>query len=257
MPLDHRPIALLNSDYKLFTKILSFRVRSLLSQLVLPAQVGFVPKRSIHTAFDIFAAVRKAANSDSDLHGSNILLLDSAKAYGTLQRPYLLSALTWLELSPHFVSVVAALHCDTTFRFLVNGDRSSLRVVTCGIRQECLLAPLIFIIALDIVYRVLQAREDIGGLLIASGRRTTELKVSGYADDTAVYLRDWSAFLPVIAILDDFASVSGLWINRAKSIVLEMDPRGSVHPVSACCLTLLTPGEACHDLVFWWDNRLR
>ena len=48
LPLDHRPIALLNSDYKLFTKILSFRVRPILSSIVLPAQVGFVPQRSIH-----------------------------------------------------------------------------------------------------------------------------------------------------------------------------------------------------------------
>ncbi|TDH72664.1 hypothetical protein CCR75_008471 [Bremia lactucae] len=36
LPLDHRPIALLDSDYKLFTKILSFRVRPLLSQIVSP-----------------------------------------------------------------------------------------------------------------------------------------------------------------------------------------------------------------------------
>ena len=100
MPLDHRPIALLNSAYKLFTKILSFRVRSLLSQLVLPAQVGFNTKRSIHTALDIVVAVRKAANLDSDLHREIILLLDFAKAYDTLQRPYLLSALTGLGCHP-------------------------------------------------------------------------------------------------------------------------------------------------------------
>ena len=50
LPLEHRPITLLNSDYKRFTKILSFRVRPMLSSIVLPAQVSFVPQRSIHTA---------------------------------------------------------------------------------------------------------------------------------------------------------------------------------------------------------------
>ena len=112
-------------------------------------------------ALDIFAAVRKAANLDSDLHGAIVLLLDFAKAYDTLQRPYLLSALTWLGLSPHFVSVVAALHRDTTCRFLVNGYRSSRRAVACGIRQGFTLAPRLFILAVDSVYRVLQAREEI------------------------------------------------------------------------------------------------
>ena len=80
LPLKHRPIDLFDSDYKLFTKILSFRMRPLLSHLVLPAQVGFVLKRSIHTDLDIFAAVRKAANLDSSLHGAIILLLDFAKS---------------------------------------------------------------------------------------------------------------------------------------------------------------------------------
>ena len=107
LPLGHRPIALLllNSDCKLFTKILSFRVRPLVSHLVLPAQVGFVPKLSIHTDLDIFVEVHKAANLDSGLHGAIVLFLDFAKAYDTLQRPYLLSALTWLGFSPNFVSV--------------------------------------------------------------------------------------------------------------------------------------------------------
>ena len=79
----HRPIALLNSDCKLFTKILSFRVRLMLSRIVLPAPVSFVPQRTIHTALDT-SAVRKAASADSDLHGAIVLLLDFAKAYDTL-----------------------------------------------------------------------------------------------------------------------------------------------------------------------------
>ena len=248
LPLDHRPIALLNSDYKLFTKILSLRVRPLLSHLVLPAQIGFVPKRSIHTALDIFAAVRKAANLDSRLHGAIVLLLDFAKAYDTLKRPYLLSALTWLGFSPHFVSVVAALHHDTTCRFLVNGYRSRRRDVTCGIRQGCPLAPLLFILALDSVYRVLHAREDIRGVPISTGGRATEFKVSGYADDTAVYLRDRSSVTPVVAILEEFAHVSGLRTNRSKSMVIELNPRGSEQPFSTCGLTLQAPSDSCRYL---------
>ena len=101
LPLEHRPIALLNSDYKLFTKILSFPVRPLLSHIVSPAQVGFFPKRSIHTALDIVKAVRKAARADSDLHEAIVLLLDFAKDFDKLQRPYLLSALKWLGYSPN------------------------------------------------------------------------------------------------------------------------------------------------------------
>ena len=65
----------------------------------------------------------QSATLDSDLHGAIVRLLEFSKWYEKLQRPYLLSALTWHGLSPHFVSVVAALNRDTTCRFLVNGYR--------------------------------------------------------------------------------------------------------------------------------------
>ena len=156
LSLDHRQIALLNSDYRILTKILSFRSWPLLSHIVLPAQVEIVPKRSIHTALDIFKAVWNVAREGRDMHAAIVLLLHFSKAYDTLQRPYLLSAFSWLGFSSQFVSVVAALHRGTTCRFVVNGYRSRLRKVNCGIRQGCLLAPLLFILALDSIYRVIQ-----------------------------------------------------------------------------------------------------
>lgn len=249
LPLDHRPIALLNSDYKLFTKIIATRVRPLLSQTVHHAQVGFVPQRSIHTALDIFAAAKKAAVTDERQHGAIVLLLDFAKAYDSLQRPFLLSVLTWLGFSPRFVSVVAALHRNTTCRFIVSGYLSRKRDVRCGIRQGCPLAPpLLFILALDSVYRIIQARADIRGVRLSAGDRTTEIKVSGYANDTAVYLQVREAVEHVAAIMDEFAGVSGLTTNRAKSMVVELDPRGSELPLDTHGLTLLAQRDHCRYL---------
>ena len=49
----------------------------------------------------------------------------------------------------------------------------------------------------------------LGGVAITNGRKNTEFNNMGYADDTAFYLRDRSAIMPEIAILDDFAHVSG------------------------------------------------
>ena len=106
-----------------------------------------------------------------------------------------------------------------------NGYRSSCRKIYCGIRQGCPLAPLLFILALDSVYRVIQERGEIRGAPLTSGGKTTDVKISGYADDTAVYLRDQPAVLSVVTILDDFAAVSGLQTNRAKSIIIAIVSR--------------------------------
>ena len=56
---------------------------------------------------------------------------------------------------------------------------------------------------------MIRERSDIGGVSLTSGERCTQFKVSGYADDMAVYLCNRAAILQVVTILDDFASVSG------------------------------------------------
>ena len=82
-------------------------------------------------------------------------------------------------------------------------------------------------------------------LPLTSGERCNEFKVSGYADDTAVYLHDRAAILQVVTILDDSASVSGLVTNRSKSVIVALDPRGSALPLITCGLTLMTSSKSC------------
>lgn len=60
----------------------------------------------------------------------------------------------------------------------------------------------------------------------------------GYANDTAVYLRDRTAGKPVVTILDDFSTASGLLTYWTKSMVIDADPRGSALPLDTFGLTL-------------------
>ena len=124
LPLDHCPISLLNSDHKISSKIPSFRVRPILSHLVLLAQNDFVPKRSLHIALDTFTAVRKVMTLDSDLHKAIVLILECAKLHVAMSISTSCSEMTWL-FALNFVSIVASLHRDTNCRFTVSGYLSS------------------------------------------------------------------------------------------------------------------------------------
>ena len=77
------------------------------------------------------------------------------------------------------------------------------------------------------------------------GKRSIEFKVPGYADDTAVYLRDRAAISQVVTILDDLASVSGLVTNR---MIVALDSRRPALPLIICGLTLLISSESCRYL---------
>lgn len=143
LPLDHLQIAPFNSDYKLFTNVISFRARPLLSQTFLLAKFGFVSKRSIHTAIDISAAFPK--NSELGLQYAWFHRTSPCVRYGLRHAAtsifYLSAGMARLLLSIHIGSGCIFLHHDTTCRFVVSGYRSSSRDVRRGIRQGFPLAP--------------------------------------------------------------------------------------------------------------------
>ncbi|KAG3218584.1 hypothetical protein PC129_g10617 [Phytophthora cactorum] len=65
-PLNYRPLALLNSDYKVFTRILATRVSRTLPGIIHPNQNGFVPGRTIHATIDLFDVAQIMSGIDCD-----------------------------------------------------------------------------------------------------------------------------------------------------------------------------------------------
>ncbi|GAB9476292.1 reverse transcriptase [Globisporangium polare] len=120
-PLDHRPISLLNTDYKIYSKIFVSRLRRWLPSLLDQAQTGFMPGRSIATAIDSLLAAQRAASTQTGSAESAAILLDIVKAYDSVKRTFLLEALCWTGLPERFVAMVESSHTATSSRFVVNG----------------------------------------------------------------------------------------------------------------------------------------
>ncbi|KAF1314877.1 reverse transcriptase, partial [Globisporangium splendens] len=220
-PLDYRPIALLNSDYKIFTRIFATRLRTVLPWLVHHMQAGFVPGRAIPTTIDVLLAAQQRATSDPAMSRAIALLLDFAKAYDSLDRSFLAQALQHLGFPLKFVHLVKVLHSQTTYKFIVNGFLSRKYNVTSGIRQGCPLAPLLFILAFEVLYRKIEASDEIHGVELQAAGCATEVRIGGYADDTTIYLSDPKDINAVFAILDKYGAASGLRVNRHKSACIQ------------------------------------
>ncbi|KAF1327227.1 reverse transcriptase, partial [Globisporangium splendens] len=176
------------------------------------------------------------------------LLLDFAKAYDSLDRSFLAQALQHLGFPLKFVHLVKVLHSQTTYKFIVNGFLSRKYNVTSGIRQGCPLAPLLFILALEVLYRKIEASDEIHGVELQAAGCATEVRLGGYADDTTIYLSDPKDINAVFAILDKYGAASGLRVNRHKSAVLPLNKEYSPTEESVSDIHVLQREEHCRYL---------
>lgn len=228
--LDFRPIALLNSDYKIYARVLLNRVRSYVGGLVSPTPFGFVPGRQVHDAVDVWTAVQTLV-ATGDLPPTLLaVMLDFAKAYDTLDRRFLHLALERHGFPPQLIQAIDTMHLATTAAYLADGQLSRSQRVTTGIRQGCPLAPTLFILAVHILYEMVNHCPHLKGVNLTP---SVTIKLVGCADDTTSYLRSQKETAVLRSILDEFAKVSGLKVNLSKSKTISASKTGPADPEEA------------------------
>ncbi|RAW38437.1 hypothetical protein PC110_g5302 [Phytophthora cactorum] len=154
--LNYRPIALPNTDYKVFSRILAKRVRATSDERIRPNQNGFVPGRTIHETLHLFEDAQRCIEEDGEQTEAIDPLLKFMKAYGLISRDFLLKTVKRQGYPVQFIRTVGLLHEGTTATFRANGFASRKVSVASGIRQGCPLVPLLFILALDSLYREIE-----------------------------------------------------------------------------------------------------
>uniref|UniRef100_A0A8C5QLK7 Reverse transcriptase domain-containing protein n=1 Tax=Leptobrachium leishanense TaxID=445787 RepID=A0A8C5QLK7_9ANUR len=209
---NYRPISLINTDLKLFTKILSLRLDRLLGSLIHPDQVGFIPNRQA------FENTRKTADliwyASAHKVPSLFISLDAEKAFDRAEWPFLFSLLEHLGFPSAYVAAVQALYSSPSAQVVIPGtDRIPFNIRN-GTRQGCPLSPALFALFLEPLLQHIRLDSSIRGILIQGN----EYKVSAYADDVLLSVSQPLSSLPnVLRILSDFARLSGYKINMDKS----------------------------------------
>ena len=250
--LDYRPIMLLNADYKIVTGVITERLKPLMHWVIREPQFGFVPGENMMDAIDLALATLKTA-TDMQIGAEKaplLVLLDFAKAYDSLNRLFLFDTMTTMGFPPPFMQIIRNLHENTTARFLINGMMGPNFNISRGIRQGDPLAPFLFLLAIEVLLTKLNL-ENIGQhytLSDATGRTVHNSNITawGMVDDTVIQLQRGAQLKQVLPLLDDFGAMSGLMLQKTKSMAISLDTGMKEPQIRG--IPLLQPGETTRYL---------
>ncbi len=218
--VNYRPITLLNTDYKLLSKILAVRLAEIAPRIINKAQAGFVPGRKIHNHTQLARMMMTwAERNDAD---GAIVALDQEKAYDKIAHDYLWRVLTKFGIPLTFIRLVQSLYQRAETSIMINGIMSKAYRIYRGVRQGDPLSCLLFDLAIEPLSAMIR-KSPITGFNIP--RCEEALKAVLFADDTTVYLSSQDDFKTLQDVLDTWCSAAKARFNIGKT---EIIPIGSL-----------------------------
>ena len=210
-----RPISLLNCDYKISTKAIAVRVKTVLPSIINPDQTGFLKGRFIGENIRLIDGVIDS----TEFKGIPGLLLfvDFEKAFNTLEWSFIVKTLHYYNFGPSFISWVKTFYSNASSTIQNNGWSSKFFPLSRGVRQGCPLSPYLVILCAEVLGSAIRKEQSIRGINVLG----VECKISQYADDTTLILDgSKSSLQKALNLLDIFANISGLHVNYEKTEAL-------------------------------------
>ena len=211
---NYRPLTMLNTDYKILTKLLANRIMTVLDSIISPQQLGFVPGRRITEASHLVKLVQ-AYLDETDEDGL-LIALDFEKAFDSVSWEYLHASLEALGFGPNIRKWYGLLYneYEPPERIVqANGIRSDSFHLLSSVPQGCPLSPITFLFITEALTRLISDDDQYKGIKIGEHI----IKLSQFADDTLLMLRGYSSLRRAWRIIDTYTKATGMSINVKKT----------------------------------------
>ena len=244
-----RGISLLGAAGKVFARFLLKRLVDTISEGILPdTQCGF---RSNRSTIDMIFAARQLLEKSREQHRNlYVAFIDLSKAFDSVDRDLMWRILEKCGCTKRFVQMIRSLHDGMAVRIRIGNDLSEPFEVSRGVKQGCVLAPVLFNIYVQcfalyiyvqcitrllaqhleqncrirLNYRTDRNLFDTSKLKAKSKISQTDLLELQYADDCALVSDSPEALQSVLSHTSNFYKRLGLSINITKTEFLKYNP---------------------------------
>ena len=229
-----RGISLLSIAGKVYTIILAQRAAQQLEPELLEEQCGFRPNRGLVDA--VFCLRQVMAQSEQRRLPLHMAFVDLKKAFDSVDRGALWQVLRVYGLHEHLIKLIISLHSGTQAAVRLNGTLGPWFDVTRGVRQGCVLAPLLFNVFIDFVVRqTIYQNPDCGTsfAFVRNGQWVPSTEASSacvrrvaallYADYMVLMAESREGLQRFLTALDAACTSLGMTINAGKTKAMCMD----------------------------------
>ena len=215
-----RPISLCNVVYKIISKVLANRMKSILSVVISDYQSAFVPGRLITDNILIAFEVMHYLNTKRQGKTAHMAAkLDMSKAYDRVEWNYLQAVMLKMGFERRWVNLIMECLSTVSYSVLINGEPHGYIRPSRGLRQGDPLSPYLFLICaegLSALFRAAERERRLCGVSICrGGPRLSHLL---FADDSLIFCRALqSDSMALKEILHNYEMASGQQLNFEKS----------------------------------------
>ena len=230
---NYRGISPLSIVGKLFARIVLHRLETLAKRIYPESQRGFRSKRStVDMIFSVRQLQEKCREQNQPLY---LAFIDLTKAFDLVSRAGLFSMLPLIGCPPKLLSIVKSFHVGMRGTVQFDGDISSDFEVKSGVKQGCVLAPILFGIFFSLLLKhafksstdgvYLHSRSDghlfnISRFRAKSKTRTVNIRDLLYADDAALVSHSEDGLQRLLDRLSNSCDQFGLTTSLKKTQVM-------------------------------------
>ena len=211
---NYRTISLISHTSKIMLRVILNRLKKEAEEYLAEEQAGFRPGRStVEQIFNCHIMMEKHLQHQKELYHN---FIDFKKAFDRVWHEGLWHVMRSFGMEEGLIQIIQALYNNASSAVLLNSDIGEYFKTTVGVRQGCLLSPVLFNIFLEKIMR--ETLHNFDSTISIGGRTLSNLR---FADDIDLMGGSESELQDLTSRLTQSSGAYGMEVSSEKSKVMK------------------------------------